>query len=218
MLESDKKALHSCPFATPANIARISCNGKRQTPNERFVGVGRGGGGNGFIWLRTCYGKPEVQEAWEKSVDCFYEEGSGIQKHQILEDAELYNFGSDQESIVSGLLRRIPSICDTISGSVVEDYSFDRSGWPPEEGEDGTEEALTKASNRVVRMVFVADEASIMGDHFRILWLDTHGRCVWENKMKTEYFSGFVGGALRGYGMEEQTEGREMFDNVPGCF
>lgn len=188
-------------FITAGNIDRVFRGGERQTPIERSLARPNLGGIADPIWLRTNY-QSELRERYEGLVAAV-----DIDRDHILDDSALYDYGSSRDGIVSGILSRVPSICDIFTGSVPEDYVF--MAIP----KDGTQSALTKASNQACRALFVADEVAILKGHIWILWLDHKGVCVWDNKVEPGDFDGLMAAFVGGYSLEEAIDSHGLFDN-----
>lgn len=151
------------------------------------------------VWLRTCY-NPDLDQAYKELVDdAELSEGYSIaDRTAVLDDSSLYNFGSDWDKI----LTRIPSLCDFVTGSVSEDYDH----WEEyEEGESNMSE-FERLSGRVHTVVYVVDEDAIKEGLVKIMWLDSHGNCLWDNKMKPNGLTTLRRGLMGGGSLCEMVE------------
>jgi hypothetical protein len=143
------------------------------------------------VWLRTCY-NPDLDEAYEELADnAELAEGYSITNSAaVLDNSSLYNFGSDWTKI----LTRIPRLCDFVTGSVSEDYN----DWEEYKAGDCEMSGLERISRHVHTVVYVVDEDAIKERLVKIMWLDSHGNCVWDNKMKPEGLTALRGGLTGG--------------------
>ncbi|KAI0113009.1 hypothetical protein F4814DRAFT_331908 [Daldinia grandis] len=163
---------------TTAQVERILI--PRQTICERNLSARTHLGRYAPVWLRTCY-SPELAETyaeWRK------EDLEHLLGHssQILDDEDLYASYADDWSRV---LLRVPAIADTIrytyeTDDIVQETEedFDRPG-PGEE----FKMAVFEAGRKEKTMFFLVDEQALRAGLVKILWLDIHGNCVWENRL-----------------------------------
>ena len=151
------------------------------------------------VWLRTCY-KPELDEAYEELVDeAELVDGYALTDNPyILDNSSLYDSGSDWMKILS----KIPSLCDFISGSVSEDYDV----WDEHEAGEREMSELERISCRFYTVVYVVDEEAIKEHLVKIMWLDSHGNCLWDNKMKPDGLTGMHGALSGGGSLYEMVE------------
>lgn len=132
-----------------------------------------------FIWLRTCY-IPELQGQYEELLGISgAEDDLGVGRPWILDDAKLYDFGSDRDTIVTRIAQRMPSLCDSFPASVIEDYEQ-----LEENLETGDETELEKASHRVRSVLCVIDEEAINNQVIKLFWLGPYGKCLWHNQIE----------------------------------
>jgi hypothetical protein len=151
------------------------------------------------VWLRTCY-NPDLEEAYKELADnAELAEGYCItDSASELDNSSIYDFGSDWIKI----LTRIPGLSDSVTGSVSEDYD----DWEEYEAGDGEMSQLERISCRVHAVVYVIDEDAIKEGLVKVMWLDSHGNCVWDNKMKPEGLTSLRGGLLGGGSLYEVVE------------
>lgn len=162
------------PVLNPEHVARVLI--PRQTIQERNIGSSRHTMLTEPIWLRTCYDAELDAAYWELRDMCELGGYTSLDPDRILEDATLYDFGSDKDAILAGVLERIPTLCD-----------FEMTDSPEHlEGEydrlDGTEDALERADKEAVFLMYVVDAEAIREKLVKIMWLDIHGRCRWYSK------------------------------------
>ncbi|KAI0487066.1 hypothetical protein F4859DRAFT_468089 [Xylaria cf. heliscus] len=162
-----------------------------QTIRERNLSVRTEMGRYSPVWLRTCY-SPElasVYTEWRTSVDL-----ESVLGHwsQILDDEALYaSFAANW----SRVLLRVPAIADTVryayeTDSIMRDVSEDYE--PPGEGEE-FKMPLYEAMIKEKTMLFLVDEEALRDKLIKVLWLDIHGTCVWDNRLPPEKMLDFKG-------------------------
>lgn len=64
------------------------------------------------------------------------------------------------------------------------------------EGQDDSSEKsvpVFQASERVRAVICLLDREAIIGGYIKIIWLDEHGQCIWDNWAKPSSMSDFVG-------------------------
>jgi hypothetical protein len=151
------------------------------------------------VWLRTCY-DIDLEEAYQELREgADLSEGYGLSNiASELDDSSLYNFAADWKRV----LIRLPEFCDYCAGSVSEDYDE----W--EEFVEGNSEMgeLEKISRRISSVVYVVDEEAIRERLVKVMWLDYHGNCVWDNKSKPEDLESLRAGLIGGGSLYEMVE------------
>ncbi|KAF3062406.1 hypothetical protein GL218_02918 [Daldinia childiae] len=130
---------------------------------------------------------------------------------QILDDETLYASCADDWSRV---LLRVPAIADTIrytyeTDDIVQEdeEDFDRPG-PGEEFKMG----LYEAGRQEKTMLFLVDEQALRAGLVKILWLDIHGKCVWENRLGPHNLLEFRGRMFDGGSLADLYDGCEYVD------
>jgi len=166
------------------------------------------------VWLRLCYDPAlEARYAELESRSVIGAPPSGVDRDMVLDNADLYNLGSNpgRDAILEMVTRRIPAIADTIIGSVIEDYE----GY--ELSEDADEEPLERASEMTVMLLCVVDDAAVEEGLVKLFWLDSHGRCVWSNKIDPPDLQSMRGTFLGGYTLAEAVDTYLAHGNEDGC-
>ena len=130
-------------------------------------------------------------------------EDAGISDY--LDDEALYNFESEWGKI----LFRLPELCDT--QQLLEKESL---VYFPEEIEGEEED---RANVAVVTRLFLLDEEALRERVLKVLWLDTHGTCVWWNRLELVDLESFHGRCLRGWSLSEFIDGGEGMWLPKGC-
>jgi hypothetical protein len=170
-------------------------------------------GGREAVFLRTCY-DPELEDVYKGlRASAFYNFNSGgpLSEGLDLDDEALYGgLGGDWTKI----LLRVPSIVDVSQDSVLENYGdhypVDWKWKDPEYAKEPEEEfkkAFHRAEMKIVAMVCLVDEPALRENVVKLMFLDRHGNCVWDNKMGGESFQSYVHCA---YGL-----GEYIFDDEP---
>ncbi|KAI1293938.1 hypothetical protein F5Y03DRAFT_326850 [Xylaria venustula] len=161
-----------------------------QTVGERNVSARAAEGKFAPVWLRTCY-SPELASVYDQwTVDLEYELNHWS---QVLDDEALYApFAADW----SRLLLRVPGIADTVRYTVEDDGNL----WDPAEDYDpppGPDEnykmPFHEAMIRERTILFLIDEEALRDELVKVLWLDIHGVCVWDNRIRTSQMLAFRG-------------------------
>ncbi|SPO05069.1 uncharacterized protein DNG_07754 [Cephalotrichum gorgonifer] len=187
--------VHPHPTPTTENVTRVLR--PHQTPQERRISAHVSPPCYNFVWLRTCY-DPELQSQYDELLRASGAEGDlAMGREWVLDDATLYDFGSERSEIVTRIVRRIPSLCDTYWASVEEDYDY------RVENESADESELVRASNRVRSGVCVADEGAIKEQMVKIFWLGEHGQCLWHNEVEPDMVEEMSGTFKGGYSLSE---------------
>ncbi|CAJ2512947.1 Uu.00g010660.m01.CDS01 [Anthostomella pinea] len=148
---------------------------RHQTVRERNLSFWVHSGRNSPVWLRTCY-LPELAV--------------------ILDDEALY---APLAEDWSRILLRVPVIPDTgrysYGEEVIEDlHDFDERPGPGEEFKLPLYEAALKERT----MLYLIDEEALREKLIKILWLDIHGSCVWENRLRPDERLEFRGRMFEG--------------------
>ncbi|KAI0972270.1 hypothetical protein F4678DRAFT_56212 [Xylaria arbuscula] len=173
--------------ATPDQMNRVLV--PHQTIGERNVSVRAAEGHFAPVWLRTCY-SPELASVYDEwTVDLEYELHHWS---QVLDDEALYApFAAEW----SRLLLRVPGIADTVRYTVEGDGNL----WDPAEHYDppGPDEdykmPLYEAMIKERTMLFLIDEEALRDKLVKVLWLDIHGVCVWDNRLHSDQMLAFRG-------------------------
>lgn len=133
--------------------------------------------------MRTCYA-PELDAAHSELISYVdIESDTEVDAQGVLDDANLYDFGPDW----SRILVRIPELCDVLRGSVEDDYVR----CIRQEGE--AEDEMDLIDIRAVTRLYIADDQALREGRVKIFWLDSHGNCVWHNKIKPSSLMEFTG-------------------------
>lgn len=152
----------------------------------------------GPVWLRTCYSS-DLDEVYEElAARSELYDGYGIDSRMVLDDSSIYNFSLDWSKI----LTRIPMLCDFIQGSVLEDCEV----WEQHETGEGEQSELERASVHAHTLVYVVDEEAIKERVVKLMWLDSHGNRVWDNKMNPESLSSLQGALAGSVSLYEEVE------------
>jgi hypothetical protein len=187
-----------------------------QTIHERNACVERNVADEHPVWLRTCY-DPALEERYQELRDeCEAYEPYSVDDADVFEDASLYAdlpvtevqdiSGSDQRvGGVQALLLRAPGLTDVDMFYTVEDAQ--RAADLDNEDEDDLDElspeqlAVELVSKKAKWLIYVVDEEVLRDDRglVKIMWMDQHGQCVWENKIEPNVMASFRG-ALSGGG------------------
>ncbi|KAJ3558032.1 hypothetical protein NPX13_g9806 [Xylaria arbuscula] len=190
-LNLDARGRHSLtPVATPTidEINRVFV--PHQTVRERNLSTKARMAHQSPVWLRTCY-SPElasVYKGWVNSeLDYVSRRGT-----QVLDDEALYAPFADDWSCV---LLRVPAIADAVH------YVFEDDGnlWNPREYFDPPgkgEEFMMPFYEAMVEektLLFLIDEEALRDKLVKILWLDIHGTCVWDNRLSPDQVLAFTG-------------------------
>ena len=174
----------------------------RQTVQERRISANLCPPCHKFVWLRTCY-DPSLQAQYDELLHASGAMGDmAMGREWVLDDAALYDLGSDRGEIVRRTVRRIPSLCDPYWASVEEDYER----YLDYEEEDGDESELERASNRVRSALCVVDEGAIKERMIKVFWLGADGQCLWHNEIDPADVEEMSGTFLGGYTLSEGVE------------
>ncbi|KAI0439809.1 hypothetical protein F4803DRAFT_23816 [Xylaria telfairii] len=185
-----------------------------QTNRERNLSVRAEMGRYSPIWLRTCYSSElaSVYAEWRNSIDL-----ESVLGHwsQILDDEALYApFAADW----SRVLLRVPAIADTVrytyeTDSIMRDVSEDYE--PPGEDEE-FKMPLYEAMIKEKTILFLVDEEALRDKLIKVLWLDIHGTCIWDNRLPPEKMLGFKGRMFDGGSLatlsEDFEDDAEMYE------
>lgn len=192
-----------------------------QTARERNTSVLRlAAGADHPVWVRGCY-RAELQAAYE--VLCARagvrdEDGYvGVEEVDILDDEERYGDLFADGDVVAGvedkLMLRVPTLADVVSYSCAEDAEDHARALA--EAPDGPPGSIADASRRMAWLVYLVDEEVLLGGEkhglVKVLWMDVHGRCVWENRIVPEHIETFRGALADGRSLlmhlENETRG-----------
>lgn len=137
-------------------------------------------------------------------------DSSVLRQSQILDNETLYAPLADDWS---GVLLRVPAIADTVryyyeTDSVMDDVSqyYD----PPGEDEE-FKRPLYEAMLKEKTLMFLVDEEALRTNLIKVLWLDIHGTCVWENKLPPDMMLTFRGRMFDGGSLADLTEGLDGY-------
>ena len=160
-----------------------------QAIHERNISDEAGSGHLSPIWLRTCYDSElaSVHDKWIYDL-----EDSMGHWALILDDEALYApFAADWSSV----LYRVPAIADSVRYIFEDDGNlYDRAKFydPPGKGEEYKipwYEAMIKETT----MLLLIDEEALREKLVKLLWLDIHGNCVWDNRLRADRMLEFRG-------------------------
>lgn len=178
-----------------AQIERIFA--PHQTTQERNVALQTHAAHHAPVWLRTCYAPAlaDIYATFALDLESILGNIS-----QILDDKAVYGPFSDDWSRV---LLRIPAIVDTVfyvDEADADLRSMEGVYLPPGEGEE-YRQGLYDAQLRETTMLYLIDEEALQTDMIKVLWLDIHGNCIWDNRIlsgRLREFKGrmFDGGCL----------------------
>lgn len=173
---------------TAAQIARVLA--PHQTALERNQGAKHGAYHSTPVCLRTCYAK--------NLDDAYREIALGLEdvttQYHILDNEALY--GHLQGEDWNRILLRLPSIPDVVFG---DQEWFDFGDPPQQEWQRSGYEAYIKERT----LVYLYDEQALREKLVKVMWLDLHGNCVWENKITPDYMFDLRGLLLQGSGLWE---------------
>lgn len=152
------------------------------------------------VWLRTCY-KAELAERYYNTLAPVDNQYVIVAGKQILDDEALY--GSYATNWTQFLLR-VPSLTDSVQYTGDADLAnidIPEDIW--DEPEEEYQRDLAEVDSVVVTIMFLVDEEAVKGGFIKILWLDCHGNCVWDNKIRPENMLTFAGSLHRGKYLRE---------------
>ncbi|KAI1764237.1 hypothetical protein GGR53DRAFT_327485 [Hypoxylon sp. FL1150] len=194
---------------TPAEIERVLA--PHQTVRERNLSLRTELGRYAPVWLRTCY-SPELTDTYAS----WHSQDLGqVLGHytQILDNEAVYASCAGDWSRV---LLRVPAIADTVRYVYETDAALQADDWePPGPGEE-FKMPVFEAKCKEKTLLFLIDEEALRAGLIKILWLDIHGNCVWENRLnprKKLEFAGRMhdGGSLGD--LYEDYEDEEMYES-----
>ncbi|KAI0871602.1 hypothetical protein GGS24DRAFT_470864 [Hypoxylon argillaceum] len=174
----------------------------------------------GPAWVRTCYSL-ELADAYaaiSRGVD-----DSAVNRDSVLDDEVLYD-GME----LSQILLRIPALPDKDIGYAIENdvddsprVTWGLAGGGNINGDD--EESISgllagdvdvqlkrpvyEAQREIATVLYLVDERALRAMLIRVLWLDVHGRCVWDNTIRTEDLLPFNGHLFNGLTLVEFVDG-----------
>ncbi|KAI6080957.1 hypothetical protein F4821DRAFT_265392 [Hypoxylon rubiginosum] len=193
---------------TAAETARVLA--PHQTVRERNLSLRTELGRYAPVWLRTCY-SPELAEVYASWRSADLEQLLGHWS-QILDDEAVYAPCVEDWSRV---LLRVPAIVDTVRYVYETDVAADDDDWePPGPGEE-YKMPVFEAKRKEKTMMFLIDEEALRSGLVKILWLDIHGECVWENRLDPHKKLEFVGRMHDGGSLGdlyEDYEDEEMYE------
>ena len=147
------------------------------------------GGRMSAIWLRTCYA-PELAANYTALglLDDF------VNPRNVLDDEALYgSFAGDWRQIFI----RVPSIPDV--QQILGDPDLEADPIPDENWGEPDEEyqrPAHEAQKREKTIMYLLDEEALRERVTKVMWLDAHGNCVWDFKIRDIWE--FQGPLLRG--------------------
>lgn len=164
-----------------------------QTVQERNAcanGRGVTGGSEHPIWLRTCYDST-LQDRYNRlHCDCEVGDGFGVDDADVFDNESLYaaQAADSDHAAVQRLLLRAPGLADVFQYTCLDDDEYfkeinadeaDESTWETEQVE------LQRASKESKWLLYLIDEEVLRSEQglVKMLWMDVHGQCVWENKI-----------------------------------
>lgn len=153
-----------------------------QTVAERHHALSAHLGCNSPVWLRTCY-DPSLAGTYDTEYGVVISSLGDMGVENIFDNESLYgSFGTAW----ARLLLRVPSIPDAVQyQGAAEDIPEEEE----EEVEEPEEEYMRKVcevQQKVVALMFLVDDAALMERTVKLLWLDVHGKCVWENRVRPD--------------------------------
>ncbi|KAJ2970859.1 hypothetical protein NUW58_g9575 [Xylaria curta] len=177
--------------ATSTQMERVLA--PHQTLQERNLSLRTELGRGAPVWLRTCYSRvlAETYAEWCEEVDLETIVGHAS---QILDDENLYSPFADDWS---GILLRVPAIADTVRYMDNETEIYEERYESPGSGEE-FKRPLFEAKVKEKTMLFLVDEEALRTNMVKLLWLDVHGRCVWENRLRPDNLLEFHGRMFEG--------------------
>lgn len=176
-----------------------------QTHQEREMSARRASeSAHDSIWLRTCY-DPELATRYDQMAAHVVGVGGRlVDAGGVFDDASTYAFG---EGDWSRILIRVPELCDTIRFSSLELHA------EVQEEIEGAEDEMDSLTKRVAAKLYLMDRAALDTGFLKVLWLDSHGECLWDNTIAPRNVLDFAG-ALQSFGglgeiLETFTESKE---------
>lgn len=143
--------------------------------------------------VRTCY-SDSLQGAWEQLRSyCLSKTYELFPSGELLNDAQLYDVGERWPEV----LLRMPSLVDTIQGTVEEDYE-DALPWSDEHYDTYEEGSVDRASVECVNIIYVIDEEALREQLVKMKWLNWRGKSVWEWKIRPESMASMAGALANG--------------------
>ncbi|KFY30661.1 hypothetical protein V493_01761 [Pseudogymnoascus sp. VKM F-4281 (FW-2241)] len=170
-----------------------------QTVRERDRALWAQNGCRSPIWLRTCY-KADLVEKYADISPSDQRYGM-VREDLILDDKAIYgHFATDWAQI----LLRVPSLPDSVQYLGDADFAsivIPEEGW--DEPEEEYQRTVHEATKVVATMMYLADEEALRENVVKLMWLDSHGNCVWDNKLRPEDIPVFEGPLESGFSLSE---------------
>ncbi|KAI0197888.1 hypothetical protein F4808DRAFT_284725 [Astrocystis sublimbata] len=161
-----------------------------QTTRERNLSLRTEMGRYAPVWLRSCYDQ-ELSSAYVEWLGGMELEHVLGHWSQILDDESRYaRFADDW----TRLLLSAPAIADTVRYVYETDASLQDPAEDYEPPEDDERRLpLYEAMVRERTMLFLVDEDALRTGFIKVLWLNDHGACVWDNRLRPDQMLAFKG-------------------------
>ncbi|KAM0433896.1 hypothetical protein ACHAPT_003839 [Fusarium lateritium] len=191
---------------------------QRKTIQERNICVSKYGIAT-LVWVRTCY-EPALEDQYQDLKEEWACEGGGLggacpEEYYLLEDAALYDAGPDygRDRILRTVMTRLPTLSDFLWSPQDIEWREKELKEIEEEEESISNAKLLRASLDAEALLYILDAEAIQENLVKLMWLDTHGNSVWNNKIEPDTMDGMRAMFSRGYTLFEATESHCIISN-----
>ena len=147
--------------------------------HERNAALSTTGGRLSPIWLRTCYAA-ELTESYLTLVPNWLD--NIMDPSEVLDDEAMY---SDLAGDWRQIFLQVPSIPDVVQilgDPDLEDVAIPDDEWG--EPEEEYQRPVHEAQKREETLIYLLDEEALREQVVKVMWLDKHGNCVWDFKVR----------------------------------
>jgi hypothetical protein len=109
--------------------------------------------------------------------------GNVIDRAGALDDSNIYSFDGDWARV----LLRLPELCDVVR------FANEELHEEREQEIEGAEDGMERLSMKVVERLYIVDREALEEGLVKVIWLDCHGECLWNNKIRPEGMLDFTG-------------------------
>jgi hypothetical protein len=171
-----------------------------QTVQERNAALSAHLGTQSPAWLRTCY-NPGLAAQYSEFAAVKEHASISYQPSNIFDDEERY---AELASDWRGILRKVPSIPDAFQMLGDPDVEIpDRTNDDWEEAPEERQTNLYEAQKPMETLLYLIDEEALRQNVIKLLWLDRHGNCIWNNTIRPENIDALKGPIMQGYTLAE---------------
>jgi hypothetical protein len=171
-----------------------------QTVQERNAALSAHLGTQSPAWLRTCY-DPGLAAQYSEFAAVKEHASVSYQPSNVFDDEERY---AELASDWRGILRKVPSIPDAFQVLGDPDVEIpDRTNDDWEEAPEERQTDLYEAQKRMATLLYLIDEEALRQKVIKLLWLDRHGNCIWNNTIRPENIDALKGPIMQGYTLAE---------------